>query len=135
MTQRIMLELVSLNNMAQSIYFKRLKKEVEAMSPYLRFVRIKYGFWRIFEKGTYLHEVYEEMPYRGYDITEENPNLFDKKYFEEREDKAELIRRIKNFKEGYIDSKNRIKTRFYMLKNDKEFRETARRSHRVFHVK
>lgn len=105
------------------------------MSPYLRFVRIKHGFWRVFQKGTYLHEVYEKMPYRGYDLIDKDIRLISQKYFEEYEDRVELIQKVKNFVEGYVDSITRIRTRFYMLKNDKEFRETARRSHKVMHVK
>ena len=93
------------------------------------------SFWRIFEKGTYLHEVYENMPYKGYDIEDKDIRLISQKYYEEYEDRVELIRKVKNFVEGYIDSKNRLKVRFYMYKNDKEFLETARRSHKVFHVK
>ncbi len=121
--------------MAQTQWFKRFRREVEGLSPYFRFVRIKYGFWRIFQKGIYMHEVYEEMPYIGYDIEDKDIRLISKKFWEEYEDRMEITRKVKNYVEGYKESLDRVKRRYYMLKNDKEYRETARRSYQVMHVK
>ena len=121
--------------MSQSKYFKRLKKEVEAMSPYVRFRRIKYGFWRIFIKHAYIGECYENMPHRGYDYDFENPLFRSRKYLEEREDPNEVTRLVKNFVEGYVDSYDRLRTRIYMYKNDKEFRNTADTSYKFVRLK
>lgn len=112
-----------------SIWFKRFYKECKKISNHIKFKRIKYGFYRIYWQGggnsAYLYEVYKEMPSKGYDIEDLNMKLEDKKYYEEREDNVELIRRIKNFVEGYYDSMPKIKRRIYMFKNNKEFRDTA----------
>lgn len=120
-------------------WFKRFRKEVEKMSPHFKFRRIKYGFYRIYWIGggepAYIHEVYKEMPYKGYDVENVDPRLESKKYYEEWEDNVENIRRVKNYVEGYVDSIERMKTRYYMLRNDKEFRENAVKAYKQFHVR
>lgn len=83
------------------------------------------GFYRVYWKQAYIHEVYKDMPEIGYEIEGYNPRLEDKSYFENREDNAELIRNIKNYVEGYRDSIGRIETRMYMVRNDKEFYKNA----------
>ena len=42
---------------------------------------------------------------------------------------------LKNFVEGYWDGLATMKRRIYMLKNNKEFRETATKAYRQFYVK
>ena len=69
------------------------------------------------------------MPEIGYEVEEKNYQLESKTYFEEYEDNAELIRKIKNFVEGYWDNMERLKTKIYMLKNNKEFRENAEKAY------
>lgn len=122
-----------------SIWFRRFVRDVEALSPHLRFKRIKFGFYRIYWVGggeaAYIGECYKEMPEYGYDIEEKNYQLESKKYYEEYEDNPELIRKIKNFVEGYRDNIEHIRTRVYMLKNNKEFRETAVNGYKQMKVK
>lgn len=118
-----------------SRWFRRLVKDIEKIDPYLRLKRIKYGFYRVFWKNVYIHEVYKECPLIGYDIEEDDYRLESQKYFEEYEDNAELIRKIKNYKEGYFDAIDRIKTRVYMMRHDKEFHENASKRFQTFTVK
>lgn len=120
-------------------WFRRFVKEAKAMSPHIRFRRIKFGFYRIYwvngGEPAYVGECYKEMPEIGYDIEEKNYQLESKSYFEEYEDNAEMIRKIKNFVEGYWDNIDRLKTKIYMLKNNKEFREEATKAYRQVVVK
>jgi hypothetical protein len=120
-------------------WFKRLKREIEAISPHIRFKRIKYGFFRVYWIGdgisAYIGECSKDMPEFGYDIEEKNFQLESKKYFEEYEDNAELIQKIKNFREGYWDSRDRLITSIYMLKNNKEYRKEAQSAYQEFVVK
>lgn len=112
-----------------TIWFRRFVKEAEALSPHIVFKRIKFGFYRIYwvdgGEPAYMGECYKEMPENGYDVEEKNYQLESKKYYEEFEDNPELIRKIKNFVEGYQDNIRNLTTRVYMMKNDKEFRKTA----------
>lgn len=121
-------------------WFRRFVKEVSAMSPHIRFKRIKFGFYRVFWIGdggvsAYIGECSKDMPQFGYDIEEKNAQLDSQKYYEEYEDNAELIQKIKNFKEGYWDNIDHIKTRVYMLKNDSEFRKEAQGAYNQLYVK
>lgn len=111
--------------MEGSYWFKRLIKDCKKISPHIRFVRLKLGFYRIYWKGAYLHEVYKEMPQHGYDIEEEDPNLEELSYYEEMEDHVKTVRTIKNFVEGYWDSLDVIRTRAYLMRTSKEFNEEA----------
>lgn len=105
------------------------------MSPHIRFVRIKYGFYRIYYKQGYIHEVYKEMPQKGYDMDDLDPRFDDQKYFEEFEDHAELTRKIKNYVEGYVESIDKIRTRLYMLRHDKEFFDNSQKAYQTMVVK
>jgi hypothetical protein len=118
-----------------SIWFKRFIKECKAISPHIRIKRVKMGFYRIYWKDAYLHEVYEDMPFKGYDIETEDPRLENKSYYEEYEDNVSLIRTIKNYVEGYYDSIDTIKTRVYMLRNDKEFAERSHNAYKQVYIK
>lgn len=111
--------------MSGSRWFRRLVKDCKRISPYIRIKRIKYGFYRIYFKRAYLHEVYGEMPLIGHDINEKDIFLESKKYYEEYEDRAELTRKIKNYVEGYWDALDRIKTSVYMIKHDAEYAKMA----------
>ncbi len=116
-------------------WFTRLEKDIERMSPHLHLKYVKLGFWRIYYKQAYVHEVYEEMPANGYDIESYDPRLESQSYFEEYEDNAELIRTIKNFVEGYYDSRQRLETRLYMLRNDMEFYKSATKAYQQATIK
>lgn len=118
-----------------STWFRRLVKECKAISPFIRFKRIKFGFYRVYWRDAYIHEVYKEMPAKGYDIEAYDPRLENKSYYEEYEDKAELTRRIKNFVEGYYDSKDKILTRVYMFKNNDEMYQKAKNAYKQVYVK
>lgn len=121
--------------MEGSRWFRRLKKECKKISPYIRFKRIRLGFYRIYWKQAYIHEVYKDMPEIGYDIEAYNPRLEDKSYLEEREDNIDMIRNIKNYVEGYRDSIERIKTKSYLMKHNKEFHDSAVRAYSQVVVK
>jgi hypothetical protein len=117
-----------------SRWFQKLKREAKAMSPHFRFVRIQLGFYRIYWQDAYIHEVYKEMPEYGYDIDDLDPRLHDKDYYEDLEDKAELTRNIKNYVEGYYDSMDKLRTRLYMMRNNKEFNEKAKGAYKQMYV-
>jgi hypothetical protein len=119
-----------------SHWFRRFVRECEQISPYIEIRRIKYGFYRIYWKQAYIHEIYKEMPVIGFDIEEDDvAKQESQKLFEEYEDSSEITRKVKNYYEGYWDSIDRIKTRVYMLKNDNEFYENARKAYQNFTVK
>lgn len=111
-----------------SIWFKRFYKECKQISPYIRFVPVKYGFVRIYwvaGEPAYIHEVYRWMPEKGFDYEDKDMRFESHRYYQEYEDQAELTLKIKNFVEGYRDSIDTIKKRVFMLKNDKEFYKNA----------
>lgn len=116
-------------------WFRRFCKEIRSWSKDIRIVRVKYGFYRIYYKTGYLHEVYKDMPEKGYDFETLDPRFENQSYFEEFEDRAELTRRIKNYVEGYWDSIETLRTRFFMIKNHKEFNERATNAYKQFVVK
>ncbi len=118
-----------------SRWFRRLMREIPKLSSDLRVVRIKMGFYRIYYRQAYIHEVYKEMPEHGYDFEEYDPRLENKSYFEEYEDNAELIRTIKNYKEGYWDSLDTIRTRVYLMRNNAEYNKKAHNAYKQFVVK
>ena len=118
-----------------SLSFKRLVKELSKITKYLRFKRIKHGFYRVYFKHAYIGEMYKNMPRKGYDFVDEDPRFEDKKFYEGKEDQIDLIRNIKNFVEGYSDSKDSLVTRLYMLRHDKEFNENSMRAFQTLVVK
>lgn len=109
------------------------------MSPYLKFVPIKYGFVRIYWVGggepAYFHEVWKHMPYKGYNIEEKDVRFQSKQYYQEYEDQAELSMKIKNFVEGYWDSMKTMEKRIYMFKNNKEYNKEARKAYQKIRVR
>jgi hypothetical protein len=121
--------------MEGSRWFRRLVKECRKLSPHVRFKRIKFGFYRVYYKGAYIHEVYQEMPQKGYDMDDLDPRFENQRYFEEYEDEGEMTRKIKNYVEGYHDSLDRIRTRVYMMRNDKEFNQNAMLAYQQMIVK
>lgn len=109
------------------------------MSPHLKFVPITHGYYRVYfvngGESAYIHEVWKWMPYHGYDIEEKDMNLVSQRYFEEYEDQLTLNRKIKNFVEGFCECMETTKTRLYMLRNSKEFREEATKAYRQVVIK
>lgn len=122
-----------------SIWYKRFLKDCKRLSPHIVFRPIKYGFTRIYWTGgcepAYMHEVYNFMPSKGYDIEEKDPRFTSHKYYQEYEDQAELTLKIKNFVEGYWDSMHTMRKRVYMMKNNKEFYKTAVDAYKRVRVK
>ena len=116
-------------------WFRRFVKDCKKISPHLKFKRVKLGFYRIYWRGAYLHEVYKDMPEHGYDIEDLDPRLENQSYYEEFEDNTELTRKIKNFVEGYWESLDRIRPRVYLMRHDKEFNERSTNAYRQMHVK
>ena len=118
-----------------NVWFKRFVRSCKSISPLIKFRRIKYGFYRIYWKGAYIAECYDTLPPKGYDKLEDDIRFLNQSYYEEYEDRAKLTRQIKNFVEGYYDLIDTMKTRVYMLKNDREFRDNAIKAYRKFYVK
>lgn len=118
-----------------TVWFRRFRRECEALSPHVKFRSIKFGFYRIYYKGFYIGECYKEMPPHGYDTEEDDVNLSKQSYFEEYEDSAEMTRKLKNFVEGYYDAKKTFRTRMYMLRTDDEFYKTSKKAYQQMYVK
>lgn len=112
-----------------SLWFRRLKRELPKIDKRIRLKRIKFGFYKVFWKQAYVHEVFKEMPSKGYDFEDYDPRLENRSYYEEYEDHVKMIRTIKNFKEGYYDSIDRIRTRMYLMKNSNEHYENSQRAY------
>lgn len=123
------------NNPGGNSWFKRFYRDACKLSPYIKFRCIKYGFYRIYWQDAYIGECYDQMPPKGYDKTEDDVRFMNQSYYEEYEDKARLTRQVKNFVEGYYDLMDQFRTRVYMLKNDREFRDNARKAYRTMVVK
>jgi len=121
--------------MEGSIWFRRLVKECQKISRHIRIKRIKFGFFRVYWKDIYIHEVYKEMPEKGYDIEYYDPRFDNRSYYEEFEDRAELTRKIKNFVEGYWDSLDAIRTRVWLLRHDKEYNQNASKAYSQMVIK
>lgn len=110
-------------------------KDVEKISPNIRVKRAPHKFYRIYWDKAYIHEVYGEMPEYGHDIEENDMRLISQKYAEEHEDRTELTRKIKNFKEGYWESLDRIRTRNWLMRNNKEFHEKSVQAYKQHVIK
>ncbi len=121
--------------MEGSYYFRRLVKEAKKISPHIKFKRIKYGFYRIYLKGAYIGECSKDMTQMGYDIEHKNWNYEDRRYMQEYEDTIDSTARIKNFREGYWQTLDRLKTRVFMFKHDKEFYKQALRGYSQMRIK
>ena len=111
--------------MKGSRWFKRLVKECKKISPYIRIKAIKHGFYRVYWKQAYVGELFKEMPMIGYDHTDNDKQFEEKRFYESKEDGAEMTRKLKNFVEGYWDSLDRIRTRVWLIKHDKEAYKNA----------
>lgn len=116
-------------------WFRRFAKDCERISSDIRLVRVKLGFYRVYFRQAYIHEVYKEMPEHGYDIDEIDARFDDQNYYEEYEDNTEFIRTIKNYVEGYWESLDRIRTRTFLMRNNKEFNEKSTNAYKHMVIK
>lgn len=121
--------------MEGSYYFKRLVKDAKKISPHIRFKRIRYGFYRIYYKSSYIGECHKYMPLLGYDIIEKDYRLDSYKDFDEYHDVMDQTAHLKNFREGYIESLDKLRTRIYMFKRDREFYKTVANSYKQMRIK
>jgi hypothetical protein len=119
-----------------SRWFRRFAKDCKRISRHIRLVRIKLGFYRIYWKEAYIGEVYKEMPLKGYDKEEDDIRMIqDQKYYEEFEDGGEVVRKVKNFVEGYWDTLDSLKTRVWLMRNSNEHYESARNAYKQMIIK
>lgn len=118
-----------------SLWFRRLLEDCKRISSHIRVKRIKNGFFRIYYKQAYIHEIYKEAPPIGYTMDSLDPRFESKKFWESKEDKADLTRNVKNFVEGYWDSLDRIRTRVYLFRNNDEFYKIAIKGYRTAVIK
>ena len=109
----------------KTFWFKRLEKDIHNLSSNIRLVRGRNGFYRVYFKNAYLHEVFEELPQQGYDFEDYDPRFESQDYYEEFEYVDDLIRKVKNYKEGYWDAIGTIKRRFWLLRNNLDFYNEA----------
>ena len=117
-----------------SLWFKRLSKEIKKLDNNIRFKRAKYGFYRLYWRQAYLHELCKDMPLNGYNFEMNDPRFESQKYFEELEDRDQFTMNIKNFREGYLDSRDTIMRRAYMMRNNAEFNTNATKAYRQMRV-
>lgn len=118
-----------------SYWFRRLMRDLNKISKHFKVRRIRCGFYRIYWKDAYVHEVYKEMPYRGYTWYTESPYKDSLKLSQEWEQDGEIQRKVKNFVEGYSEAYKAIKLRVYQFKNNDEHYRTARQMYRQMVVK
>jgi len=116
-------------------WFRRFCRDCKNISSDIRIVRVKLGFYRIYFRQAYIHEVYKEMPEHGYDLDDLDPRFESQRYYEEFEDQAELTRNIKNYVEGYWESLDRIRTRTYLMRNNQEFNKSATNAYKQMVIK
>lgn len=75
------------------------------------------------------------MNLRGHDIEEKNWNMEDFSYWRTHGDVADQSAKLKNFREGYTETLNLLRTRTFMIKHDKEFYERARAGYSQLRIK
>lgn len=118
-----------------SRYFRRIVNEAKKISPHIRFKRIKHGFYRIYFRNAYIGECSKDMNLIGHDIEEKNWNMEDFSYYRQMDDLADQTARLKNFREGYVETLDMLRTRTFMIKHNKEFYERARQGYSQLRIK
>lgn len=118
-----------------SPWFRRLMRDLRKMSKHFRVRRIRNGFYRIYWKDAYVHEVYKEMPCRGYSWYTESPYKESLKLMQEWEQDGDIQRKVKNFVEGYYEAIKAIKLRTYQFKNNDEHYRIAKDMYRNVVIK
>lgn len=96
------------------------------MSKHIKVRRIRHGFFRIYFKEAYVHEVYKELPYKGYVWYTESPYKDSLKLSLAWEQDGEIQRKVKNYVEGYSEALKAIKLRVYQFKNNEEHYRLAK---------
>lgn len=109
-----------------SYWFRRMVQDLYKESDYFKVRRIREGFFRIYWKDAYVHEMYKEMPYRGYVWYTDSPYKESFKLVQEYEQDGEIQRKMKNYVEGYSEVYKAIKIRIHQFKNDKEHYNVAK---------
>jgi hypothetical protein len=71
----------------------------------------------------------------GHDIEEKNWNMEDFSYYRQMDDLADQTARLKNFREGYVETLDMLRTRTFMIKHNKEFYERARQGYSQLRIK
>ena len=105
------------------------------MSSDIKVRRIRCGFYRIYWKDAYVHEVYKEMPRKGYVWYTESPYNESLKLMLENELDGEIQRKVKNYVEGYDEAIKSIKLRVYQFKNNNEHYQIAKDMYKQMVVK
>ncbi len=118
-----------------SIWFRRLIRELFKVSRHFRVRRISHGFYRIYWKDAYVHEVYKEMPYKGYTWYTESPYKESLRLIQDWEQDGEIQRKVKNFVEGYAEASKAILLRVYQFKNNDEHYQIAKQMYKQVVVK
>jgi hypothetical protein len=119
----------------RSKWFRRLEADCKLMSPHIRFKQIKHGFYRIYYKSAYIGECYGMMPEHGYDIYEKALGFEDYSYYQKYHDTADSTLKIKNFVEGYWETFNKIRTRLFMFRHNREAYDRARQGYSQLRIK
>ncbi len=118
-----------------SYWFRRVVKEAKRLSTHIRFKRIKGGFYRIYYRHAYIGECHKNMPEHGYDIYERGIGFENYEYYQQYHDNADSSLRIKNFVEGYWETKRRLKFKLYQFYHDPEFYKQALQGYSQMRVK
>lgn len=118
-----------------SYWFRRFMRDLSKVSKYIKVRRIRHGFFRIYWKDAYVHEVYKEMPYKGYVWYTESPYKESLRLVQQWEQDGEVQRKVKNFVEGYVDALKAIKLRVYQFKNNDEHYQTAKDMYKQMVIK
>lgn len=118
-----------------SYWFRRLVRDLYRMSKHFRVRRIREGFFRIYWKDAYVHEMYKEMTYKGYVWYSDSPYKESFKLVQEYEQDGEIQRKVKNFVEGYAEASKAIKLRVYQFKNNDEHYRLAKDMYKQLVVK
>lgn len=109
-----------------SYWFRRLVRELKKTSKHFKVIRIRCGFYRIYWKDAYVHEVYKDMPERGYTWYTESPYRESLRLVQQWEQDGEIQRKIKNFVEGYREASKAIMLCVYQFKNNDEHYRIAK---------
>jgi hypothetical protein len=118
-----------------SKWFRRLCRELKQRSKHYRIVPIRHGFYRVYWKDAYVHEMYKEMPYRGYQWYTDSPYKDSLKLMEQMEEDGEIQRKIKNFVEGYTEASKAIQLREFQFKNNPEHYQVAKDMYKTVVIK
>lgn len=120
---------------AGSYWFNRLVSDAKKMSPHIRFVPIKAGFYRIYYLQAYMGECYKNMPETGFEINERAMGFENYDYYQAYHDNADTSLRVKNFVEGYWETYHRLRLKVYQFTHDKEFFKVASEGYKQMRIK